>query len=117
MSPKTSDEVGSPTTQWVITSSAISSASTTMRVPWVATPSSSPVIRKESEPATWPAAIAFSDAAAKAAMADFMSTAPRPIRTPSTSLASKAPWLQAAASPTGTTSVWPAKPRLGLSAP
>jgi hypothetical protein len=65
----------------------------------------------------WPAAMALAQAAAKAAMALFMSTAPRPISTPSTTAASNAPLLQAAAFPTGTTSVWPAKQRLGRAVP
>ena len=50
-------------------------------------------------------------------MALFMSTAPRPISTPSTMSAAKASRLQAAASPTGTTSVWPAKQRWGRAVP
>ena len=101
MSPKVSADVGSPTTQWSMTSPSAASASTTSRVPWVATPSSSPVIRNEIEPVTLPAAMASAQAAAKAAMALFMSTAPRPISTPSTTSAPKASFDQAAASPTG----------------
>ena len=45
------------------------------------------------------------------------STAPRPISIPSTISAAKAWRLQAAASPTGTTSVWPAKQRFGPAVP
>ena len=44
-------------------------ASTTGPVPSMATPSSSPVIRKEREPASGPLAMTRADAAAKAAMA------------------------------------------------
>ena len=117
MSPKVSELVGSPTMQWSMISPSAFRASTTILVPWVATPSSSPVIRKDREPFTSPAAMAWPAAAAKAAMALFMSAAPRPITTPSTISAAKASWLQAAASPTGTTSVWPAKQRLGRAVP
>ncbi len=49
---------GSPTTQWSMTSPSAARASTTILVPWIATPSSSPVIRNDSEPVTWPAAMA-----------------------------------------------------------
>ena len=117
MSPNSSAEVGSPTMQWSIASPSACSASTTSLVPWVATPSSSPVIMNEIEPVTRPAAIASAVAAAKAAMALFMSTAPRPISTPSTISAAKGDWVQAPASPTGTTSVWPAKQRFGRAVP
>ena len=117
MSPKVSALDGSPTTQWSMASPSAASASTTILVPWVATPSSSPVIRNDSEPDTWPAAMALAAAAAKAATALFMSTAPRPISMPSTISAAKAWRLQAAASPTGTTSVWPAKQRFGRAVP
>ena len=51
-------------------------------------------------------------AAAKAATPDFMSVAPRPYRNPSFSSAPKGSTVQAALSPTGTTSVWPLKPNV-----
>ena len=56
-------------------------------------------------------------AAAKAAMALFMSLAPRPISKPSSMRPAKGSALQAAGSPGGTTSVWPAKQRTGAVVP
>ena len=78
MSPRMAAELGSPTRQWSIFSPSAVSASTTKRVPWVAWPSSSPVISSDNEPLTSPAANAAPAAATKAAMPLFMSAAPRP---------------------------------------
>ena len=117
MSPNASDELGSPTRQWSIASPSACSAATTALVPSTATPSSSPVISSDSEPLTSPASSAPAAAAMKAAMALFMSAAPRPISTPSSMRASNGSTRQAPASPTGTTSVWPAKQRLGRALP
>ena len=52
-------------------------------------------------------------AAVKQAMAPFMSAAPRPNSAPSMTSPSNGPAVQAPASPTGTTSVWPAKQKFG----
>jgi len=51
-------------------------------------------------------------AAAKAATPDFMSVAPRPQISPPTISPPKGSRVQAPASPAGTTSVWPLKPKL-----
>jgi hypothetical protein len=51
-------------------------------------------------------------AATKAATPDFMSVAPRPQSCPSRISPPKGSAVQAAASPTGTTSVWPLKPKV-----
>ncbi|MNN60430.1 hypothetical protein D3C81_1756120 [compost metagenome] len=56
-------------------------------------------------------------AATQAAMPPFMSTAPRPYRMPSRVSPSNGAAVQAATSPVGTTSVWPAKQRLGEAVP
>ena len=115
MSPSLADEDGSPTMQWSTRSPSAIRASTTRVVPSVATPSSSPVIRNDSEPLG--GAGRAETAAMKAAMAPFMSTAPRPCSSPSDTVPAKGSCRQAAASPTGTTSVWPAKQRFGPSVP
>jgi len=70
-------ELGSPSTQWSISSPSARSASTTRTVPSSASPSSSPVISKDKEPLTLAGSTA-AQAPAKAAIAPFMSTAPRP---------------------------------------
>ena len=92
--------------------------SSSLAVPFTAGPSSSPVIRKEIEPrevpwrATWARA-----AATAAAMPPFMSQAPRPCTIPSATVPAKGGKRQAAASPGGTTSVWPAKAMWGVPVP
>ena len=53
----------------------------------------------------------------QAAMPPFMSTAPRPTMTPSLISAAKGSDDQASVGPVGTTSVWPAKQRLGEAVP
>ena len=69
------------------------------------------MIRNEIEPFGLPpwSARYSSTAATLQAMPPFMSTAPRPYRKPSLTSPENAPWLQAASSPAGTTSVCPAK--------
>ena len=98
--------------QWSTRSPSAISRSTTTRVPCSASPSSSPVMSRESEPAGGPRSRTRAQAAIQAAIAPFMSAAPRPISTPSRTSPAKGGALQAAASPGGTTSVWPAKQRL-----
>jgi hypothetical protein len=75
MSPSRLALVGSPTMQWSMISPSAARAWTTRTVPSSATPSSSPVIRKLIEPGV---SGIRETAATKAAMALFMSTAPRP---------------------------------------
>ena len=79
MSPSVSTEVGSPMTQKSNVSPRAFRASTTATVPSVASPSSSEVSRKASEPECcgW-AAMKASVAVNIAASEDFMSAAPRP---------------------------------------
>ena len=115
MSPSASAEVGSPTTQASSTSPRCRSHSSTFFVPLTATPSSSPVINRLIEPAkpVPRAARNRSAAAMKAAIAPFMSTAPRPHNSPSRRLAANGSNDQPSTGPVGTTSVCPAKHRLG----
>ena len=119
MSPSAVAEVGSPTRQASMVSPRCASHSSTFLVPLIATPSSSPVIRKLIEPVKLTPRLAMnaSAAAMKAAIAPFMSTAPRPHSTSSCTAAPNGANDQASALPMGTTSVWPAKHRLGLPLP
>ena len=117
VSPSTLSEDGSPTTQASTRSPSAISCSTTSLVPWVARPSSSPVISRDREPFGSPSASTWETAAIQQAMPPFMSTAPRPMTTPSTSSAAKGSDDQASVGPVGTTSVWPAKQRFGPSVP
>ena len=71
-------EVGSPTRQASSASPRDLSQSSTFLVPLTATPSSSPVINRLIEPCGGPSARCCAAAATKAAMAPFMSQAPRP---------------------------------------
>jgi len=52
-----------------------------------------------------------------AARADFMSALPRPYNQPSDTVASKGGKVQSVKGPAGTTSVWPAKTRVGPGMP
>jgi hypothetical protein len=90
-----------------------------LRVPLIEGPSSSPVISRLMEPSLPPAGPARSraTAATKAAMAPFMSVAPRPNKTPSITSPANGSTLQPWRSPTGTTSVWPAKQKCGGRSP
>ncbi len=84
-------------------------------MPLIPAASSSPVINRLIEPAK-PAPRSPSQrwtAATKAAIAPFMSTAPRPHSAPSRRLAENGSNDQASRAPGGTTSVCPAKHRLG----
>ena len=88
-------------------------------VPLTEMSSSSPVIRNEIDPFGLPP-LSFrycSTAATLQAMPPFMSTAPRPYSMPSFTSPENAPCVHALSSPTGTTSVWPAKVMCGASAP
>ena len=78
VSPERAVEVGSPTMQWSIRSPRAFSQSSTFAVPLIAGPSSSPVISRLIEPFGACPSMWRDAAAAKAAMADFMSAAPRP---------------------------------------
>ena len=86
--------------------------SSTRTVPSTAGPSSSPVINRLIEPSGGPSARCRAAAATKAAMAPFMSQAPRPYSTPLRTSAANGSDCQFAL-PAGTTSVWPAKQRCG----
>jgi hypothetical protein len=112
MSPISACDVGSPTRQTSIASPWAAIQSRSAVVPSVAGPSSSPVIARMIAPSGGAVCTMSTAAATKAATPDFMSVAPRPyIQSPVTS-APKGGWVQAASSPTGTTSVWPLKPKL-----
>ena len=80
-------------------------------------PSSSPVIISATEPRAGLPAAQPAAAAAKAATPDFMSTAPRPQSSPPSITAENGGCVHAAASPTGTTSVWPLNPSTGPVSP
>ena len=92
-------------------SSRLRNQSSILRVPLIAGPSSSPVIKRLIEPSKpSPRRARKRDTAAtKQAIAPFMSVAPRPYSAPSITSAPNGSRDHAAASPTGTTSVWPAK--------
>ena len=81
-------------------------------MPSVASPSSSPVMVRITAPSGGVSRTKSTAAAAKAATPDFMSVAPRPYMNPSFSSAPNGSTVQAASSPTGTTSVWPLKPKV-----
>ena len=113
ISPTFSGLVGSPTKQWSKISPLSFSHSNTLRVPFIPTPSSSPVIRKLIEPGFFLPSDSSnrryrSTATTNAPMAPFISTAPRPCKKPFCTTASKGGCCQSLGSPTGTTSVWPA---------
>ena len=78
MSPKRALLVGSPTTQASKRTPSLASASSIFLVPLMAGPSSSPVISSEIVPLPPCWARYCAAAATKAAMAAFMSAAPRP---------------------------------------
>ena len=82
-SPSRSREVGSPTRQWSGISPFFRIQASTLAVPLTALASSSPVMRKLTDPPRRAAGGSDSAAAAKAAMAPFMSAAPRPQTCPS----------------------------------
>ena len=118
ISPSRAGFVGSPTTQASSTSPSSASQRSILAVPLIAAASSSPVISRLIEPGGGPSlAMSRATAAAKAAIAPFMSAAPRPNSRPSTIRAANGSCDQAARSPTGTTSVWPAKQKLGAAVP
>ena len=79
------------------------------RVPWIAGPSSSPVTTKLSVPASRGTC---ATAATIAAIAPFISTAPRPCSNSPRSVGVKGSLFQPG--PGGTTSRWPAKARCRL---
>ena len=83
-------------------------------VPYLAGPSSSAVSKKLIEPKFLPCERKASTAAINAIIDDFISTAPRPYNTPSSTVAVNGSYFHLAKSPTGTTSVWPAKQRFFL---
>ena len=106
-------QVGSPTRQWVMLSPFAAIQSRRAMVPSVESPSSSPVIASTTAPSSGGVCVTKSmAAAAKQATPDFMSVAPRPYMRPSRISAPKGSAVQAAASPTGTTSVCPLKPKV-----
>ena len=110
MSPSLAGLVGSPTTQASRRSPRAFSQSSTFLVPLTATPSSSPVISRLTEPAgVRPASSSRATAATKAATAPFMSAAPRPYSLPFRTSPPKGSTDHAFRSPGGTTSVCPAK--------
>ena len=111
-----SGQVGSPTRQAVMASPCASIQSSRARVPSTASPSSSPVMARITAPSGGVSRTKSTAAATKAATPDFMSVAPRPQSIPSRSTAPKGGTDHASSSPTGTTSVWPLKPKL-FSAP
>ena len=82
MSPKRLELVGSPTTQASIVSPRSARRFSILTVPLTAGPSSSPVIRRLIEPPKSPPRFLRKRVAAsvKAAIAPFMSAAPRPNR-------------------------------------
>ena len=86
-------------------------------MPLIAGPSSSPVRRKLIEPLNAPLAMKRKAAATEAATPPFMSQAPRPQSSPSAISPENGSNRQRALSPGGTTSVWPAKARLGVASP
>ena len=73
--------------------------------------------RKLIEPLKAPRATKRSAAASAAATPPFMSAAPRPQSWPSATSPANGMKRQRAASPGGTTSVWPAKTKFGASRP
>jgi hypothetical protein len=114
MSPIASGLVGSPSTQASQLSPRSIAHFRSLIVPLIAGPSSSPVIRKEIEPFGGPFLSMWrATAAAKHAIPPFMSTAPRPYIMPPAISAENGGCDQAASSPVGTTSVWPANIRCG----
>src|SRR5690606_38891498 len=118
-SPSASGFVGSPTRQWSGTWPLSAIHRSTLAVPLIDGPSSSPVISRLIEPPVRPpfSSRYWAAAAAKQATAPFMSTAPRPHRRPSRSAAENGGCVQAASSPGGTTSTCPAKQKCGRPSP
>ena len=114
ISPNCAGLVGSPTMQASMRSPRAASRSSIGLVPLTAGPSSSPVMSSAMEPGTGPMR---ETASTKAAIAPFMSAAPRPVSRPPATVAEKGGTLQSAGSPTGTTSVCPAKQNSGPSLP
>ena len=112
VSPSRTGQVGSPTRQKSGTWPVAAIHCSTRTVPSVAGPSSSPVISRLIEPCIGPARWRAT-AATKAAMAPFMSQAPRPYSTPSRISPPNGAACVQLASPAGTTSVWPAKQKCG----
>jgi hypothetical protein len=101
--------VGSPTKQKLIFSFFLFKYSTTLFVPLIATPSSSPVINKLIEPLNFLfLALNLLIAATKQAIDDFISFAPRPINLLFLTVGLNGFVLQSFMFPGGTTSVWPA---------
>jgi len=107
-----SGQVGSPTRQTDMPSPCARIQSRSATVPSLPGPSSSPVMVSTMAPSGGVSRTKSTAAAAKAATPDFMSVAPRPQSQPSAISPPKGSCVQAAASPTGTTSVWPLKPKV-----
>ena len=117
ISPNLLGLVGSPTIQKSIFSFFFFKYSTTFFVPFIATPSSSPVINKLIEPLGFFSDIYLLTAETKAAIELFISFAPLPIKWPFLIAGLKGLIVQSLIFPGGTTSKWPAKQRLGLFVP
>jgi hypothetical protein len=111
ISPISCGQVGSPTRQCVIRSPLKAIQSRIATVPSLPSPSSSPVMVMITAPSGGVSRTKSTAAATKAATPDFMSQAPRPYMNPSLISAPNGSNRQSAASPTGTTSVWPLKPK------
>ena len=81
----------------------------------MAGPSSSPVINRLMDPLKLLSRVSINreTAATKQAIAVFISDAPRPHSIPFLISAPNGSTVQASKSPTGTTSVWPAKQKFG----
>ena len=105
--------VGSPTTQASGTCWLIFIHSTIFTVPKSASASSSPVIIKLIDPRSGVCSMNSATAATKAAIPPFMSAAPRPNSFPSCTTPLNGSCCHFSRSPTGTTSVWPAKAKCG----
>src|SRR5688572_24568714 len=94
------------------------SASTTFAVPSTDGPSSSDVMRSETEPEWF--GLSFTNASTattNAAIEDFMSAAPRPKSLPSRIVGTNGSECHSESGPVGTTSVWPAKQITGCVPP